>query len=152
LGGRGIERIVVGVDGSDQSAAALDWAIRLAKGIGSEVIAVFALDVPLWPVEPYISSPPPPVDIEWRMEMEKAFNDRWCEPLRNAGVKYRAIMDQGRPASVIRSIAEGMDADLVVLGRRGRGEVAELVLGSVSHEVALHSTLPVLLIPNHTVG
>ena len=152
MAGGGIERIVVGVDGSDQSGAALDWAIRLAKGMGSEVIAVFALDVPLWPVEPYISAPPPPIDIEWRTEMEKAFNERWCKPLRDAEVKYQAIMDQGRPATVIRSIAEGMDADLIVLGRRGRGEVAELVLGSVSHEVALHSPLPVLLIPHHTDG
>jgi len=46
MAGGGIERIVAGGDGADQSAAALDWAIRIARGMGSEVIAVFALDVP----------------------------------------------------------------------------------------------------------
>jgi nucleotide-binding universal stress UspA family protein len=152
MAGQGIERIVIGVDGSDQSAAALGWAIRLAMGMGSEVIAVFALDVPLWLVEPYVGAPPPRPDLEWRMGLEQAFNDQWCKPLREAGVKYQAIMDDGRPATVIKSIAEGMDAELIVLGRRGRGEVTELVLGSVSHEVALHSKLPVLLIPHHTDG
>jgi nucleotide-binding universal stress UspA family protein len=38
----GISRIVVGVDGSEHAEAALDWAVRMAKGMGSEVVAVFA--------------------------------------------------------------------------------------------------------------
>lgn len=56
-------------------------------------------------------------------------------------------------ASAIKRTVIGMDgsdagkADLVVAGRRGRGGVAELLPGSVSHEVVLHSKRPVLLVP-----
>jgi nucleotide-binding universal stress UspA family protein len=152
MAGRGIEKIVVGVDGSEQSAAAIEWAIRMAQGMGSEVVAVFAIDVPHWFAEPYVTAPPPQFDPEWRKEMQTAFEELWCKPLRDAAVKYQAIMEDGRPASVINRIAEGMAADLIILGRRGRGGVAELVLGSVSHELVLHARLPVLLIPHREDG
>jgi nucleotide-binding universal stress UspA family protein len=145
---RGVARIVVGVDGSEQAAAALEWAIRIAKGMGYEVIAVFALDLPPWLVEPDAIVPPPQFDPELRKAMQEAFEESWCKPLRDAGVKYQAIMEDGRPASVVEGRAEGMDADLIVVGRRGRGEVAELLLGSVSHELVLHSKRPVLLVPH----
>jgi nucleotide-binding universal stress UspA family protein len=55
-------------------------------------------------------------------------------------------MEDGRPAPVIAAVADRENADIVVVGRRGRGGVAELVLGSVSHELVLSSRRPVLLI------
>ena len=56
-------------------------------------------------------------------------------------------MEDGRPASVIAQVADSVDANVIAVGRRGRGGVAELVLGSVSHELVLHAKRPVLLIP-----
>ena len=149
---RGIEKIVVGVDGSGQSAEALDWATRMAQGMGSEVIAVFAIDIPVWFVGSDVTIPPPQFDPEWRKGMQKAFEERWCKPLKDAGVKFRTIMEDGRPASLINDIADRLNADVIVLGRRGRGGVAELVLGSVSHELVLQSKRAVLLIPHHKDG
>jgi nucleotide-binding universal stress UspA family protein len=61
-------------------------------------------------------------------------------------VRYRAVMEDGRPASVLADVAERDNADLIIVGRRGRGGIAELVLGSVSHELVLGSKRPVLLI------
>jgi nucleotide-binding universal stress UspA family protein len=55
-------------------------------------------------------------------------------------------MEDGRPSAVIAQVGESVDADVIVVGRRGRGGVAELVLGSVSHELVLHSKRPILLI------
>jgi nucleotide-binding universal stress UspA family protein len=55
-------------------------------------------------------------------------------------------MEDGRPASVIAQVAESVSADVIVIGRRGRGGVAEIVLGSVSHELVLHSKRPVLVV------
>lgn len=143
----GINRIVVGVDGSEHAEAALDWAVRMAKGMGSEVVAVYAISPPVYFDTGYMTAVPPvQFDPEWRAGMKKEFEGKWCKRLRDAGVRYRTVMEDGRPASVIAKVADGTDADVIVVGRRGRGGVAELVLGSVSHELVLHSKRPILLI------
>ena len=116
----GINRIVVGVDGSEHSAAAIDWAARMAKGMGSEVIAVFAISPPIYFDTGY-AQPVIPVqfDESWRAEMKKEFEDRWCKGLRASGVRYRTVMEDGRAASVIAQVADQADADVIVVGRRG---------------------------------
>jgi nucleotide-binding universal stress UspA family protein len=140
----GIRRIAIGVDGSESSAAALKWAIRLAKGMGSQVIAVYAVDIPVYFPEP--EELPFVLDQEWRAGMKSEFEDRWCKPLKVAGVRYRAVMEDGRAATVIADVAERENADVIVVGRRGRGGVAELLLGSTSHELVLHSRRPVMVV------
>ena len=139
-----IRRIVVGVDGSESSTAALKWTARLAKTLGSQVIAVYAVDVPAYYPEPY--GLPVQFDTEWRAAIESEFVNKWCKPLKAAGVKYRAVIEDGRAASVITDVADRENADIVVVGRRGRSGVAELLLGSSSHELVLHSRRPVLVI------
>jgi nucleotide-binding universal stress UspA family protein len=141
-----IKRIVVGVDGSEPSAAALAWAITMASGMGCEIVAVYAID---YPVDLSLGFGPPAAaqyDPEWRAEIKRTFEEEWCAPLRQSGLPYRVMLEDGRPASVIVGAADSVDADVVVMGRRGRGGVAELLLGSASHEVALQSKRPVLLI------
>ena len=140
----GIKKIVVGVDGSPHAEAALRWAIRMAKGMGSHVIAVYAIHIPAYFPEPY--GIPVQFDDKWRADMKDEFESKWCQGLRASGVAYRTVMENGRPASVIAEVAERENADLIVAGRRGRGGVAELVLGSVSHELVLGTKRPVLLI------
>jgi nucleotide-binding universal stress UspA family protein len=143
----GIQRIVVGVDGSEQSNAAVQWAVRMAKGMGCEVIAVFAIAPPVY-FDTGFSAAGIPVqyDDQWRSEMTKEFETVWCKPLRDAGGKLRTVVDDGRAASVITKAADQVNADVVLVGRRGRGGVAELLLGSVSHELVLHCKRPVLVI------
>jgi nucleotide-binding universal stress UspA family protein len=140
----GIRRIAIGVDGSESSAAALKWAIRLAKGLGSQVIAVYAVDIPVYFPEP--EELPFVLDQEWRAGMKSEFEDKWCKPLKVAGIKYRTVMEDGRAASVIAAVAERENADVIVVGRRGRGGVSELLLGSASHELVLHSKRPVVVV------
>ncbi len=140
-----VKRIVIGVDGSDAGKHALEWTARLAKSMGAEVVAVYALDIPVALPDPYTM--PLYLDDKVRHGIESDFVNKWCRPLKTAGVRYRAIFQDGRPASVIMDVADKEKADVIVVGRRGRGEVAELLLGSVSHEVVLHSKHPVLLVP-----
>lgn len=143
----GIKKIVVGVDGSEHGEAAIEWAVRMSKGMGSEVIAVFAISPPVY-FDAGFNPPmaPPQYDPEWRAEIKKEFERDWCKRLRVAGVKYRTVFEDGRPATVLAQVADRVDADLIVVGRRGRGGVTELVLGSVSHELVLGSKRPVLVI------
>jgi nucleotide-binding universal stress UspA family protein len=133
---------------NEHSESAVQWAARMAKGMGSEVVAVFAIAPPTYIDAGYMAPvEPPQLDPAWRAEMKKEFEGQWCKALQEAGVRYRTMMEDGRPASVIAQIADDIDADIIVVGRRGRGGVAELVLGSVSHELVLHARRPVLLIP-----
>ena len=143
-GKTGIRRIAIGVDGSESSDAALKWAIKLAKGLDSQVIAVYAVDIPVYFPEP--EELPFVLDQEWRAGMKSEFEDKWCKPLKVAGVRYRAVMEDGRAATVIAAVAEREKADMIVVGRRGRSGVSELLLGSTSHELVLHSTLPVMVV------
>jgi nucleotide-binding universal stress UspA family protein len=140
-----VKRIVVGVDGSDSAKHAVKWTARLAKAMRSEVIAVYALDLPVALPDPYTM--PLFLDDKVRAGLEKDLVTKWCRPLKTAGVKFRAVLRDGRPASVILDLADQEKAGLIVVGRRGRGEVGELLLGSVSHEIVLHSKRPVLLVP-----
>src|SRR5467141_3770230 len=140
-----VKKIVVGVDGSDAGKNAVEWTARMAKAMRSQVVAVYALDLPVAMPDPYAI--PFYLDDKWRAGLKSEFENKWLRPLKTAGVKYRAFLVDGRPASAILDIADREKADLIVVGRRGRGEVAELLLGSVSHEIALHSKRPVLLAP-----
>ncbi|MGZ4103622.1 MAG: universal stress protein [Actinomycetota bacterium] len=137
-------RIVVGVDGSPGSLQALNWAIDLARDLEAEIIAVLALDLPLG--LPPQAIPSPFWDRSWRDEMEGTFELDWCAPLREAGVKYRTVMQDGAPATVIAETAQREQADMIVAGARGRGSVTELVLGSVSHRLVHHSPCPVVVV------
>jgi len=140
----GVRRIVVGLDGSGSSAAALKWAVRMAKAMGAQVTAVYAVDVPTYFPQPY--GTPVQFDEEWRAAMKSDFENKWCKPLKVSGVRYRTVREDGRAASVIAAVADREKADVVIVGRRGRGGVAELLLGSASHELVLHSKRPVLVI------
>lgn len=141
-----INCIVVGVDGSEHSVAALHWAIGLAKAVGAEIVAVFAVTRPDLMFSTYMPAPQPDLDPQWLGEMTRLLEVEWCAPLRDAGVNHRALMEDGRPAQVISEVADRVDADIVVVGRRGRGGLEELLLGSVSHEVSQHCRRPVLLV------
>jgi nucleotide-binding universal stress UspA family protein len=143
-----IRRILVGIDGSEHAAAALVTAIRLARALGAEVVAVHAIPPPA-PAEygfDLFPAVPAELDPAWREEIHRQFEQEWCRPLEEAGVRYRALERDGWPAAVLREVAEAEDADLVVVGRRGRGRVTELLLGSVSHELSHTCRRPVLLV------
>jgi nucleotide-binding universal stress UspA family protein len=86
---------------------AIDWALRMAKGMGSEVVAVFAIAPPIYFDTSYMAPmPPPQFDPEWRDAMKKEFEEQWCKGLQDAGVRYRTVMEDGRPASVIAQVAD----------------------------------------------
>jgi nucleotide-binding universal stress UspA family protein len=144
----GIKRIVVGLDGSEAAQAAVTWTIDLASVVGADVVAVHAIE-PAPAVEyafAYNVVTPLNLDEAWRLEIKREFEDEWCRKLEESGLAYRTILADGRAADVVTEVGDRCDADLVVVGRRGRGSVAELFLGSVSHELSHRCRRPVVLI------
>lgn len=147
-----IRRIVVGVDGSDGATRAVMWSARLARATGAEVVAAHAIESPVFlDGFPLVTGtiPTESWDVawkEWREHTRELLEQRWCRPLAAAGVRYRAEMIEGGPKALIE-LAESEDADAIVVGRRGRGGFAELVLGSFSHHLVHHSHRPVIVVP-----
>ena len=101
-----IRRILVAVDGSEPAAHALRWAVAMARGMGAEVVAVYAIppfpDLSLGFAGPWV---PPQADPQWRRH-EKTFESDWCAPLRESGLPHRMVLEDGRPATVIGDLAE----------------------------------------------
>ncbi len=137
-----MERIVVGIDGSEGSEAALRWAVAEARLRGAMISAVTAWSAML-------SSPGPdllPVDL---MPYEEAANATLREVLDKVpseGVTIEVAVAVGAPADALLKASHG--ASLVVVGSRGRGGFAGLLLGSVSQQIAHHARCPVVIIPH----
>jgi nucleotide-binding universal stress UspA family protein len=141
-------RIVVGIDGSESSRQALQWAIDEGRHHGSYVEAVHAWhDVYVGGGTPYSVAVLDPqlyhdaAEALVRDVVDAADESGLAAPVRRSVV-------HGAPASALLEAAKG--ADLIVVGSRGRGGFAGLLLGSVSHQVVHHATCPVVVIPPTT--
>jgi nucleotide-binding universal stress UspA family protein len=128
-------KIVVGVDGSEHSLRAVAWCAKYAEALSAEVIAVHAVQLPVYPST--VGFIPMPVFLPAdRDQLEKALEETWCKALAEAKIPFRSTLIEGYPADVIRQVANAEDADLVVVGRRGLGGFSEFVLGSTSHHLS----------------
>jgi nucleotide-binding universal stress UspA family protein len=132
--------VVVGVDGSAASIAALRWAAGLAARTGWSIEAVAAWQQPItygWDVG--IET------IDWEADTQKALTATLDDAFgadRPAGLS--AVVLHGDPAHLLIERAAG--AQLLVVGNRGLGGFMGLLLGSVSSKCASHATCPVLIV------
>ncbi len=138
-----IERILVGVDGSDDSRRALDFAARLAQRLDAEILAVHALGLldRLHPGDELVSS------SAHREEITKTFRTEWCVPLDAHRIPGRRIVEDGPPAMALLRLAAAEAVDMIIVGSRGVGGFPELLLGSTSMQLVQHATVPVTVIP-----
>jgi hypothetical protein len=83
---------------------------------------------------------------QWRVDTERVLDEDWCMPLRQARVPYRASTAGGGPRGLL-GLANREHAEAIVVGRRWRSGLAELVLGSFSHHLVHHSSRPVIVVP-----
>lgn len=136
-------RIVVGVDGSESSKAALRWAIRQAKLTGVSVDAVTAWRYPAGYGLAALGEDAADFEDEAEKTLAGALADvSGLEPT----VSIRPQVTEGLAATVLLRAASG--ADLLVMGSRGRGGFASTLLGSVSLNCVLHAHCPVLILRN----
>ena len=132
-------RIVVGVDGSVESAAALSWACREASLRGAEVLAVHAREVPCHPVASYAVCAPAclddvDVDVMWKTVM----------PHHVPGVPVRTEVVDGLAARVL--LQRCMGADMLVLGTASDTPGALRSAGPVIRACLRRSPCPVVVI------
>ena len=137
--------IVVGIDGSEPSRHALRWALDEARLRGADLRVVYAWPAPFNIAGPYEQMGPQydesakPADqmvaeelVEHELEAEDV-----------TGIRTEKRIAQGSPVQALLDAAS--DADLLVVGTRGRGGFKGLLLGSVSQQCVAHATCPVVV-------
>ncbi|MFR9802357.1 universal stress protein [Pseudonocardia sp. RS010] len=133
--------IVVGVDGSPSSRHALQWAVRQAALTGARVRAVIAWSIPV----SYGPMPIPQVWVDWPAiaaeTLELAVRD--ALPAEQAAEVTTEVVEGGA-APVLLDAAK--DAGLLVVGSRGHGGFAGLLLGSTAQHVTTHARCPVVVV------
>jgi nucleotide-binding universal stress UspA family protein len=138
-------RVVVGVDGSAQSRQALRWAANVAAAAGAQLDAIAAWQYPIttwgFGAIPLVWSPAQDADKSLTEAVDEVFG-------AHRPVELRLVVQEGNAAKVL--LDESRDALMLVVGSRGHGGFAGLLLGSVSANVAEHATCPVLVIHGDT--
>jgi nucleotide-binding universal stress UspA family protein len=138
-------RIVVGVDGSGSSRHALRWAARQGQLTGARLDVVVTWELPTsfgW-VAPY------PDDFNPAADAERAADDEVAAALRGCpDVSVQTTVVEGHPAPSLVEASRG--ADLLVLGSRGHGEFAGMLIGSVSQHCVTNAHCPVLVYRGET--
>ncbi len=135
--------IVVGVDGSDHSEHALRWAIAEAqlRHAGLHVVTT-------WSLVPALYGPVGVATYDQAAGEVSADAERIAnaavDAARAAGIDADAVVRQAHAADTLIEISQ--DADLLVVGSRGHGGFAGLLLGSVSAQCAHHAACPVVIV------
>lgn len=147
MSGWDLRNVVVGVDGSEQSLAAADVAAAAARTHSGVLHVVTVVRPPegWWGL---VGSPPPAEAFTNAMEKaQQAVLDKTVAHIDPAGVEVVTSQELGDPANELLAYCDRVDADLLVVGRRGAGMVERLVLGSVADRIAHSSKRPVLIVP-----
>ena len=143
--------IVVGVDGSKTSLAALRWAAEEAAFRDARLVAVAAWTfVPPAPLAEPGMVPMPSADLPGQLDAERAAAEEELDAALDEAfpggppVEIERKLVEGDPAEALE--AEAKHADLVVVGSRGRSGIAAALLGSVTRHVVDHAACPVVVV------
>jgi nucleotide-binding universal stress UspA family protein len=134
--------VVVGVDGSEPAAAALDWAVRQSALEGRTLTVVHACGVPgvMQDFEDIVAHERGLRSVGRSIAREAVREARLTDPT----IGVESVVTMGHPETVLVEASES--ADMLVVGARGRGTVASALLGSVSATVARESHCPVIIV------
>ncbi|ROR73394.1 universal stress protein [Bogoriella caseilytica] len=142
-----VRRIVVGVDGSDSARGALKRAISEARQWDAELSAVSAVPVPTGAGLAWLPAAVDRGDVltdvraGLRLAIEAALGDEVMD--------IRQLALEGNPAALMSEFSTAVD--LIVVGSRGRGGFAGLLMGSTSQAVLHHAVCPVMVVPTRSV-
>ena len=137
-----VERVLVGLDGSEESRIAGEWALMIARETGAELIAFHAVGLlDVWP------DGDGPAPAESHAHVRQQLTD-WAQPLRDRGADVREALADGPPTDTMLRYATSVDAHLIVVGSRGLGDTPIGALGSTSSHLVQSATVPVLVVPH----
>ena len=136
-----MNELLVAIDGSTGSDAAIDEALELAREVGARVTFAFVRKPP----SSLLGYPYYERLLRNELAMARETTDDAMRKALDAGVESASEILEGDPVDEILSVADNRGVDLIVMGSRGRGAVAGALLGSVSSAVVQHANVPVLI-------
>ena len=142
-----MKTILVAVDFSDSSEAALAYAVELAKPLGAKLVVMHSYELPVYgfPDGALVAS----VEVATRiMQGAQTGLEAMVERYKDVA-ELSTIVRQGVPWEEVRAVAEEVDADMIVIGTHGRKGIARALLGSVAEKILRTSTRPVLAVHAH---
>jgi nucleotide-binding universal stress UspA family protein len=143
--GGGQELVVVGVDGSAESVAALNWAARYAAATGARVLALRAWHHPGAVGGPAVETAPEGAGAQTEEQVRAALDEAVAKSdfgQQGAGAETR--LAHGHPAQAL--IDASREADLLVVGSHGHGAFTGMMLGSVSIHCVTSAFCPVVVV------
>lgn len=141
-----IDTILVPVDFSTGSAAAVEWAQAIAGAFGAKIVLLSVVDVSVSAImggPGGVMVPPPPESLLDQMR-EEAQTEMAAVAARVAGAT--PVIREGTPRHEILEVAADVKADLIVMGTHGRTGLAHLLFGSVAEHVVRHAEVPVFTV------
>jgi len=139
-------RVVVGVDGSPGSARALRWALDHADALGVPLVAVLTWQLTTLPAPSSATGGGVAPLSAWLAGAERLLETSLAEalPAGRAGDVVQVVRHEPAARGLLAAVTPD---DLLVLGHRGRGGFARLLLGSTSRQCAEHAPCPVVVVP-----
>jgi len=139
-----LRTIVIGMDSSAGAQRALTWAATRSREAGAQLIAVHVLTYS----HEFATDLSPATMNNWRRDLERDLAGPWTDAGRGVGSTVRTVVvEDESPAAGILATAERENADLVVLGTHGRGNLADRLLGPTAYTVTHRARTPVVIIP-----
>jgi nucleotide-binding universal stress UspA family protein len=142
-----LQNVVVGIDGSEESCHAAAVSADLARRNNAVLHFVTIVRPPegWWGI---VGSPPTPSALSKSLsDAQREILDAVVADVDLADLEVIQVEDVGDPARMLVAYAEKVDADLMIIGRRGAGLIERIMLGSVANRVVHDAQCPVLLVP-----
>jgi nucleotide-binding universal stress UspA family protein len=137
------EKVLLAVDGSEHALHSARTAADLARAMNSkEFRIVVAYDF----IPPYLGEPNMQIAIDTRIEEAQKIMQTAVDAVGDIPCEIHTELIEASPAEAIISVATTRASDVIVMGSRGHGTLAGLLLGSTSQKVVAHAPCPVLIV------
>jgi nucleotide-binding universal stress UspA family protein len=136
-------RIGVGHDGTQAGAEALSWAASLVAASSAALVVIHALD--LGPA--FAAAGMDDGYEDARKRINSALERDWCAPLREDGVAYSTLVEDGGAAVVLLEAVRSQSLDLLVVGRQATARLPGMTMGSVAHRALGLAPCPTVVVP-----
>jgi len=142
--------VIIAVDFSDTSQAAMRAGGALAKDLGAKVVLVHAFSAPPRIPDPGRDHTPDPITaVRLEIEMDEAveLSTKWADELRGMGLEVETVARPGGAHDVVLEEAHRHGAGLIVVGTHGWTGLKRFVMGSVAEAIVRGAETPVLVVP-----